>query len=70
VCPMAGLDDCGKSRLPPGFDPGTFQPVASRYTDCATTNHEPATECSFVCESILSFGSVCVGGGGGGGGGG
>ena len=29
--PMAGLDRCGKSRLPPGFDPWTVQPVASRY---------------------------------------
>jgi hypothetical protein len=28
----AGLDRCGKSRPPPGFDPRTVQPVASRYT--------------------------------------
>ena len=34
----AGLDKCGKSRPPPppGFDPRTVQPVASRYTDYAT----------------------------------
>jgi hypothetical protein len=32
----AGLDRCGKSRLPPGFDPRTVQPVGSRYTDYAT----------------------------------
>ena len=32
----AGLDRCGKSRPPPGFDPRTVQPVASRYTDYAT----------------------------------
>jgi len=32
----AGLHRCGKSRLPPGFDPRTVQPVASRYTDFAT----------------------------------
>jgi hypothetical protein len=25
----AVLDGCGKSRPPPGFDPQTFQPVAS-----------------------------------------
>jgi hypothetical protein len=31
--PRAGLDVCGKSRPPPGFDPRTVQPVASRYTD-------------------------------------
>ena len=29
----AGLDGGGKSRPPPGFDPRTVQPVASRYTD-------------------------------------
>jgi hypothetical protein len=29
----AGLDGCGKSRPPPGFDPRTIQPVGSRYTD-------------------------------------
>jgi hypothetical protein len=29
----AGLDKCGKSRLPPGFDLRTVQPVVSRYTD-------------------------------------
>jgi len=32
----AGLDKCGKSRPPPGFDPRTVQPVGSRYTDYAT----------------------------------
>jgi hypothetical protein len=31
--PGAGLDRCGKSRPPPGFDPRAVQPVASRYTD-------------------------------------
>ena len=35
VGPRAGLDGCGKFRPPPGFDPRTAQPVASRYTDCA-----------------------------------
>ena len=33
VGPTAGLDGCRKSRLVPGFDPQTFQPVASCYTD-------------------------------------
>jgi len=33
VGPRACMDVCGKSRLPPGFDPLTIQPVASRYTD-------------------------------------
>ena len=34
-----GLDRCGKSRPLPGFDPQTFQPVASCYTDCAIPAH-------------------------------
>ena len=34
--PRAGLDRCGKSRHPPGFDSRAIQPVASRYTDYAT----------------------------------
>ena len=33
VGPRAGLDGCGKSRPPPGFDPRTVQPVVNRYTD-------------------------------------
>jgi hypothetical protein len=36
VGPRAGLDVCEKSRSPPGFDPRTVQPAASRYTDWAT----------------------------------
>jgi hypothetical protein len=36
VGPRAGLDRCGKSRLPPGFDPQTVQPIASRYTNYDT----------------------------------
>ena len=36
VSPRDGLDTCGKSRPPPGFDPRTVQPVASRYTEYAT----------------------------------
>ena len=34
--PRAGMDRRGNYRPPPGFDPGTVQPIASRYTDCAT----------------------------------
>ena len=33
VGPRAGLDGIEKSGPPPGFDPRTVQPVASRYTD-------------------------------------
>jgi len=32
VGPTAGMEGCGKSRPPPGFDPRTVQPVASPYT--------------------------------------
>jgi hypothetical protein len=39
VGPRAGLDECGRSRPPPGFDPRTVQPVASRYTDRAIPAH-------------------------------
>ena len=31
VGPRAGLDGCGKISPPPGFEPRTVQPVASRY---------------------------------------
>jgi len=33
VGPRVGVEGCGKSPVPPGFDPQTVQPVASRYTD-------------------------------------
>ena len=40
VGPRAGLDGCGKSRPPPpGFDPRTVQPIASRCTDRAIPDH-------------------------------
>jgi hypothetical protein len=35
--PRTGLERCGKDRPPPGFDPRTVQPVASRYTDWNTS---------------------------------
>ena len=60
VSSRAGLNVCGKSRLPPGIDPRTTQLVANRYTDCAIANHKPAIENSFVYESSLSSCSVCV----------
>jgi hypothetical protein len=45
----AGLDGCGKSRSPPGFDPRTVQPVAGRtyysyeVTIVLTMNHSCIT---------------------------
>jgi hypothetical protein len=41
VGPKAGLDGCGKSRPPPGFDFRNVQPVPSRYTDWATPAPSP-----------------------------
>ena len=39
-CIGGWVDECGKSRPPtPGFDPRTFQPVDSRYTDCVIPAH-------------------------------
>ena len=35
LSPSAVVDGCRKSRPPTGFDPQTFQPVVSRYTDWA-----------------------------------
>jgi hypothetical protein len=37
--PTVGLNGCGKSRSPPGFDSRTVQPVASRYTDYVIPAH-------------------------------
>jgi len=37
--PRTDLYWCGKSRPPPEFDLRTFQPVASRYIDCAIPAH-------------------------------
>jgi hypothetical protein len=39
VGPRTGLDRCEKSRLPPGFDSRTVQPLASRYTDYVIPAH-------------------------------
>ena len=46
VGPRAGLEGCGKSCLPRGFDRRTVQPVASRYTDWAIAAHTSAVECN------------------------
>jgi hypothetical protein len=43
VGPRAGLDRCGKISLPPGSDPRTVQPVASRYTDWAIPAYDVGT---------------------------
>jgi hypothetical protein len=45
-----------KILLPPGFDPQTIQPVASRYTDCTIpvyTNH------MFLFSTILYYLLIC-----------
>jgi hypothetical protein len=37
-----------ENLAPPGFDPRIFQPVASRYTDCANTAHPLMNPLSFI----------------------
>ena len=51
------LDGRGKSRLPPGFDPRTFQPVASRYTDCSIARRSvyPEIQPQKVCFDLKLF---------------
>ena len=39
LSPRDCLDGWGKSRPPPGFDPRTAQPAASRRTDCFIQAH-------------------------------
>ena len=48
VVPRAGLDGCGKSRPPPGFDSRTVQAVASRYTDWAIVTHNSKSVLKFI----------------------
>jgi len=52
VGPRAGLDMCGKSRPPTGFDLRTVQPVTSRYTDWATAAHLQK-ECCFINQGAM-----------------
>ena len=40
VGPRAGLYGCEKVLPPPGYDPQTVQPIASRYTNSAIPAHE------------------------------
>ena len=44
-----GLDMCGKSRPPPGFDPRNVEPVASRYIDY---DIRPMATSSTCCEKF------------------
>ena len=53
--PRAGLDVCGISRLAPGFDLRTVQPVASRYTDYAIPSHLPIHTYTFLLMTITFY---------------
>ena len=55
VGPRAGLDRCGKSRPPPGLDPRTVQPVASRYTDYATPHTEDTVQTNIVILEVGQY---------------
>ena len=52
----AGLDGCGRSRPPLGFDPRTAHPVASRYTDCAI----PLVRIVIIVFRLLVYVRVCI----------
>jgi hypothetical protein len=43
VGPRTGLDRCGKSRPPPGFDPWTVQPVAQSLYRLSYPAHIPVS---------------------------
>ena len=53
--PSAGLAVCGKSRLPPGFNPRTAQPAASRYADCAIPAHQRQAQFTENMSTICSL---------------
>jgi hypothetical protein len=59
VGPWASLDRWGKSRPPPGFDPRTFQPVTSRYTDRATEPADDSFKVTFMMTDT-KFGIIIV----------
>ena len=54
VRPRDGLNRCGKSRPPPGFDPRTVQPVASRYAGCAIPAQTYGYISAYLTEVLLS----------------
>ena len=56
VGPRAGLEWCGKSRPPPGFDHRTVQHIPSRYTDWAIA----ARFCKAPIQTTIATSSVVV----------
>jgi len=53
------LDRCKKSRPPPGFDPQTVQPVASRYTLYAIPTQDNVMNQFIYSEAIPRLSSHC-----------
>ena len=60
VGPRTGLDRCGKSRPPLGFDPRTVQPVASRYTDWTTRTTQTKEVIHNKTKPLKFLGSFCT----------
>jgi hypothetical protein len=52
--PKTGLDDA-ENLTPPGFDPRTVQPVASRYTDWTILAHTYYNTDVFISSSTYSY---------------
>jgi len=59
VGPRAGVDKCGKSRLPPGFDPRTVQPTASRYIPLRYPAHMEQSDPSYLIVAT-KYKHVCI----------
>jgi len=65
---MAGLDGCGKSRLPPGFDSRTVQPVANHVKQTSTCYLRTVrtsgnlTRCCWEDNINMDLQEVCCGG--------
>jgi hypothetical protein len=55
----AGLGKVRKLLSPPGFDPQSFQTVASRYTDCTVSVHLNACHSVTILVIVLLNSIVC-----------
>jgi hypothetical protein len=59
VGPRAGLNECRKSRPPPGFHPRTVQPLPSRHTDRAIPAYSPVVQFPYKYLMLSSVLPLC-----------